>query len=479
MNKKVFISYCWGDKYHQDWVVNLGQRLMNDTVDVVLDRWSLKEGQDVFNFMEKMVKSKDIFRVLILCDKKYKAKADDRKGGVGTETQIITPELYSKENQEKFIPIVLEIDDDGKPCLPIYLASRKYIDFSCEEKFEESYEELLRNILEVPSIPKPKLGNKLPTYITEEKVDLSETNSKIRFIQHQLNNHQTVNYKYAKEFIDLFLEKLWNFRINGVSNDIVDFGIKLTDTLKSFKPIREDFIRFIDLMTSFDVNFSSEIMIDFFEHAPLYLRPKKDEGSYYVPEFDALKIIYQELFIYTIAISLKNRNYDFTSELLNSKYFISDSYTMKNEPKSFSFLYKYHDNLETYMYQIYNKITGFGHFVISNLSDQIDKQEFIVADTLCYAVTYLNSTNAYDRWFPCTYLYGERGRFSFFEKISSKKHFDKVKVIFDVKSESELKEKLLKSKEESTESIYYRGGSFERVPFVYQLIDPERISIYR
>ena len=101
MAKKVFISYSWGNKEHQDWIVNLGTRLMNDTVDVVLDRWSLKDGHDIFSFMEEMVKSDDIFRVLIICDENYRNKANERTGGVGTETQIITPEIYSNQKQEK------------------------------------------------------------------------------------------------------------------------------------------------------------------------------------------------------------------------------------------------------------------------------------------------------------------------------------------------------------------------------------------
>ena len=144
MKKKIFISYSWGDDEHQDWVVNLGKRLMSDTVDVVLDRWSLKDGHDIHSFMEEMVKSSDIFRVLIISNSKYQKKADEREGGVGTETQIITPNIYTNQKQEKFIPLVLERNEEGEPCLPIYLANRKYIDFSKEENFEESYEELDR-----------------------------------------------------------------------------------------------------------------------------------------------------------------------------------------------------------------------------------------------------------------------------------------------------------------------------------------------
>ncbi|MDA3904624.1 MAG: toll/interleukin-1 receptor domain-containing protein [Bacteroidales bacterium] len=72
MNKKIFISYSWGNKEHQDWIVNLGTRLMDDTVDVVLDKWSLKDGYDIHSFMEEMVKAEDIFRVLIVSDLKYR-----------------------------------------------------------------------------------------------------------------------------------------------------------------------------------------------------------------------------------------------------------------------------------------------------------------------------------------------------------------------------------------------------------------------
>ena len=71
MNKKIFISYSWGSSEHQEWIVNLATRLMNDTVEVVLDRWSLKDGHDIYSFMEEMVKSEDIFRVLIISNSRY------------------------------------------------------------------------------------------------------------------------------------------------------------------------------------------------------------------------------------------------------------------------------------------------------------------------------------------------------------------------------------------------------------------------
>lgn len=70
---------------------------MNDGIDVVLDQWSLKEGNDTYVFMEQSVTDSTITNVLILLDPNYEKKADTRDGGVGTETQIISPEVYNKK----------------------------------------------------------------------------------------------------------------------------------------------------------------------------------------------------------------------------------------------------------------------------------------------------------------------------------------------------------------------------------------------
>ena len=94
MPQKIFISYSWTTPEHEEWVLNLSRRLVSDGIEVVLDKWDLKEGHDIYNFMEGMVKSPEINKVLIISDKKYAEKANTRSGGVGTETQIISPKIY-------------------------------------------------------------------------------------------------------------------------------------------------------------------------------------------------------------------------------------------------------------------------------------------------------------------------------------------------------------------------------------------------
>lgn len=120
---KVFISYSWTNQDHVDWVENLAKRLVAAGVDVVFDQWSLKKGHDKLAFMESMVTDKDVKHVLAICDAKYAAKADGREGGVGTESQIISPEVYTRVTQEKFIPLVRETSD-GHPAYRFSLGLR-------------------------------------------------------------------------------------------------------------------------------------------------------------------------------------------------------------------------------------------------------------------------------------------------------------------------------------------------------------------
>src|SRR5690242_4127600 len=143
---KVFISYSWTSKEHQQYVIDLAARLANDRVHVVIDVWDLQAGQDKFVFMEKMVTDPTIQRVLIILDQKYKEKADERKAGVGSESQIISSELYGKAEQRKFIPIIATKDEQGNPYLPVYLKSRIYYDLSPDADFANQYEQLLRDI---------------------------------------------------------------------------------------------------------------------------------------------------------------------------------------------------------------------------------------------------------------------------------------------------------------------------------------------
>jgi hypothetical protein len=93
---KVFISYSWSSSHHQEMVKYWADRLIADGIDVIIDIYDLNEGDNKYTFMESMVTDSSVTHVLVICDAKYAEKADSRTAGVGTESQIISSEVYKK-----------------------------------------------------------------------------------------------------------------------------------------------------------------------------------------------------------------------------------------------------------------------------------------------------------------------------------------------------------------------------------------------
>lgn len=167
---QVFISYSWKPVYNREKVIQLAERLSSNFVHVIIDIWDLKEGQDKNQFMEQMVNSPDVKRVLLICNKDYSEKANNRVGGVGIESLIISNEIYSQAAQTKFIPVIFEYGENNKPYVPTFVNSRIYIDLSSDAVFEENYEKLLRNIFDKPSSKRPPIGT-MPAFLqTEEPI---------------------------------------------------------------------------------------------------------------------------------------------------------------------------------------------------------------------------------------------------------------------------------------------------------------------
>jgi hypothetical protein len=475
MSSKVFISYSWTSPDHEEWVLNLSKRLMSDGVDVVIDKWYLKEGQDIYDFMESMVKSPEISKVLIILDKKYTEKADSRSGGVGTETQIITPKIYKNTSQEKFLPIIAERDENSNPFIPTYLEGRKYIDLSMIEHFEENYEKLLRNIYERPSFKKPSLGTP-PSYLFTE-IPTSATSHILKKLSTQIEkNPERINY-YLKDFLDNFLRSIKEMKIEFNSNARFEVGKQICDKINDFTPLRNEFIDFTNIITRIDYNFDIDLLINFFEKLPAYTEPDPKPGrSWHDFEYDNYRFYILELFLYAIAIGLKNSNYQFVGSILNSPYFIiNDTRNYKNEPKRFdSFYHNISIIDEFYNSTLSNPLFNpTADLIIKRVPESLTKREIVQADLLCYYVGVLNDT----RWFPQTYIYDTEIKLEIFYKLISERHFEKVKSVFGFKTITEFKTKLLdlQTNTSMNDRVFYRG-SFNHVTPITQLIDIDKIG---
>lgn len=313
---KIFISYSWTTPQHEDWVINLAERLVSDGVDVIIDKWNLKEGHDKYNFMETMVKSPDIQKVLIILDKKYSEKAEKRAGGVGTETQIISPKIYGDVSQEKFIPIVAEKDENGNAFVPTFLESRIYIDLSDDDKFEENYESLLRNIYQRPAYSKPKIG-KAPSYLFEDTPMTHKTSNIVRSFDNQISKSPKRVNAIIREFLDDFFDDLKGYSVDlKGTRDVILFGKAIHDNINSYTPLRNDYIIFLDKLFKSELEFDIDIFIKFFEKLPILKDPQDGRSSWSQSEFDNFRFFIHEIFVYTIAVGLKNEKYKFIEEIL-------------------------------------------------------------------------------------------------------------------------------------------------------------------
>ena len=151
---KVFVSYSHDSEPHKDWVLKLATRLMANGVDVILDQWDLNLGGDLPRFMETGLVGAN--RVLAICTSTYVEKANAGLGGVGYEKMILTAQVMQNVTSERIIPIIR--DNDAKPPVPTFLASKVYVDFRDDLAYESKYGELVREILGQKIKPRPPVG---------------------------------------------------------------------------------------------------------------------------------------------------------------------------------------------------------------------------------------------------------------------------------------------------------------------------------
>jgi hypothetical protein len=255
MNPRVFISYSWSSPGHRERIRKWAERLMNDGIDVVLDVWDLKEGDDKYAFMEKMVTDESVTHVLVFSDSVYAVKADSRKSGVGTESQIISQEVYSKVQQSKFIPIVCELDESGEPCLPTFFKARIWIDFASLEAANENWEQLIRSLHGKPAHEKPALG-KPPVYITSDvPIPASPAIAKFAALKQAIIHEKRGLRHYRKDFLDACYAYADALRIR-VRPSVENVGERVLDDCSKLKLVRDHIVDWVLLES--DVNSSAE-----------------------------------------------------------------------------------------------------------------------------------------------------------------------------------------------------------------------------
>ncbi|MGH1416649.1 MAG: SEFIR domain-containing protein [Pelagimonas sp.] len=438
---KVFISYSWTSPDHEDWVLRLATDLRESGVDAILDKWDLKEGHEANAFMEKMVSDPDISKVVIVSDRVYSEKSNKRTGGAGTEAQIISSEIFSKEDQNKFVVAVTELDDEGKAYVPKYYTSRIFIDFTDESKFAGSFEQLLRWIADKPIHKKPELGS-LPKYISEpEEAVVLATSAAKRRAMDGLTNSKAFAYPATKEYLELLSRELEKFRL---PSDVTPESDEFIENFQSFAPYRDECIEIVRAVSDYTSDEKYiELIHAFFERFQGYFHPPKNVNSYHDTDFDNFKFFAHELFLHVGATLISSGRYEAFNQLVATPYYLANRADRGQEPMgNFTEFRHYLKSLEIRKQNLkLNRLSLAADFLHDRAgASGIDFSKIMEVDFLLFLRAELADLDYYDRWYPdsLVYLgYGHRA-FEIFERSRSKRYFERIRPVLGNATKEDL-----------------------------------------
>lgn len=169
--EKVFVSYSWDSLEHQQWILELVNKLRDEGYDANFDRGITSTSTVNLNQMMIEHMRDDDYIIMVLTDK-YTAKANGFEGGVGFETLLSLPII--QQNLDKLI-ILIKQPDYVKKNIPFHLQGINYLDFSDPEKFDERFEELVYRLQKVQMFELKPIGQKKVRQPQKEIVTAANT----------------------------------------------------------------------------------------------------------------------------------------------------------------------------------------------------------------------------------------------------------------------------------------------------------------
>ncbi len=316
---RTFISYSWSTPEHEARVLDLATDLRESGVDVILDKWDLKEGEEATAFMEQMVVDPNVAKVIIISDRIYSEKSDQREGGAGTEAQIISAKVYQGENQGKFAALVFEKDENGKAYLPSYYTSRIFIDFTDPSRATDSFEQLIRWIYDKPLHKKPAIG-KAPNYLNQgESTIVLATSAAHRRAMDALQNSRPHAFSATSDFLEILTNQLPAFRIDSETDPLSD---DIIENYNSFLPYRNEVIELV--RTAMRLNTDQrypDALHSFLERFLEHFHATPEKGRYREFDFDNYRFFAHELFLYICTAAIQYGRADIFQTIVSRPYY--------------------------------------------------------------------------------------------------------------------------------------------------------------
>ena len=476
---KAFISYAWSSPDHKAWVRRLAERITEDGTYTILDEWDLRPGGDPIHFMEQSITNPSVKKVLIICDRTYKEKADSRAGGVGTETQILTPEIYQKADQSKYAALVTEVDSEGKAYVPTFYGGRIFIDFSDPDREEEAYEELTRWINDAPLHQRPKLG-KRPTYLSTDDAKPLATESRFRRAKEALDRDNAGAPGLVRDFGAGLVEQLVTLRPDTSSqrtNDLA-FNNAIVQSANAMRPYVQQFHTITRSVARSSAS-AFDDLLTLLEQMLATTERDRSSTSYTPAAFEANKMVAYEAFLGFVAALIVERRIDLIKRALEYAYYFDDPNSGGGRStKDYTEFNQYVEHL-----RFRNQLTGDNRadwqadFINQHYSSGwLNMSRMMEADLLLHARAFALKDEIGGMWFPHTLIYSGRwgSALEIFARMESKRYFEQIsEALFGGVTVAMFKERLAPAVGQRLWDRVYPG------PSIGSLLGLEQIAVRR
>jgi len=402
----------------------------------------------------------------VMCDKAYVSKADGRSRGVGIEAQIISPDVYKEVGQTRVLPIVMERSPNGDPCLPTFLQSRLYFDFSSPESMHREWERLGRHLWDKPMRAKPSKGAE-PKYLNETSgghfVGLRSTWQALRIALHDDKPKMAVLRHDLLDIFEAELTALMAPTSSAESGDgLMNFWEHCLQVQNEAREILLDWG-----LTESRIDPARAVvscLIPLLERINALPRNKDDTPSPHSAAVDAMAVFGYEMSLYCTACLIEVDSATALRSLLahpftDRSHYRDRLHTNLSEFCHYSELMGLWNSKQTQQW-----ISPIAHRMFERCTNpNLNKAKLIEAEALVFMANLLQDT----RWYPYTAVYASHGiRFPWFQKARFTSTPDRLAALTGMENWKTVRDKFVANFQSVTQNANFEVFNRGRANYV-------------